>query len=402
MVNTGVMSGGPMAWRNWQAWRQSEESQPTPSADPAEGVQVELGKPNIPRMYETALYGDASVVGLATGLGPYSVLNTIHHARAATGQAGAGLFLILRVEDHLKYLAPDPGTLSTDTSNFTGGNVDDEMASLIALALGMRCRAGGPIRFWYPERSDPLGQPLEFDHYPPVLLPSRRPIVPRLRTQKSLDEAHELLQTYGYLAADDAVALARASRMYAQALWVADADPNLAWILLVGALETAAVHGGDGPRLSYLQRVEQGWPELAEILHEVDQSQADRIAKMLATTTRATRRFLDFMTRFDPGPPEERPTWGRVEWSELRDHLALIYKYRSAALHAGEPFPPPMSEAPFVGDDEIASEIPLGLGAWSLGGAWQIEHTPMLLATFEYIARGALLAWWKQLHQQSR
>ena len=42
-------------------------------------------------------------------------------------------------------------------------------------------------------------------------------------------------------------------------------------------------------------------------------------------------------------------------------------------------------------------EVPYGLNTGGLGGIWDAKEVPMLLATFEYIARGALLAWWDEL-----
>jgi len=35
-----------------------------------------------------------------------------------------------------------------------------------------------------------------------------------------------------------------------------------------------------------------------------------------------------------------------------------------------------------------------------MGAIWDAAETPMLLATFEYIARGALLQWWDEMAER--
>ena len=81
-------------------------------------------------------------------------------------------------------------------------------------------------------------------------------------------------------------------------------------------------------------------------------------------------------------------------------HLRTIYGYRSKALHEGTPFPYPMCEVPFQHEDWAAhAETPLGLATTVGDTTWAREATPMLLHTFEYIARGVLQNWWKERGQ---
>ncbi len=40
---------------------------------------------------------------------------------------------------------------------------------------------------------------------------------------------------------------------------------------------------------------------------------------------------------------------------------------------------------------------PTSLATMANGGVWIIDDTPILLHTFEYIVRGALLNWWVSL-----
>jgi hypothetical protein len=81
----------------------------------------------------------------------------------------------------------------------------------------------------------------------------------------------------------------------------------------------------------------------------------------------------------------------------MRKHAGVIYGHRSKALHTGKPFPMPMLEPPRRAGDQPLPEVPLGMSSGGLGGIWMAAETPMLLATFEHIARGALLKWWDEL-----
>ena len=45
---------------------------------------------------------------------------------------------------------------------------------------------------------------------------------------------------------------------------------------------------------------------------------------------------------------------------------------------------------------KIQTEIPRGLAAGSRGGSWMAKDMPMLLHTYEYIVRNAILNWWEQ------
>lgn len=86
----------------------------------------------------------------------------------------------------------------------------------------------------------------------------------------------------------------------------------------------------------------------------------------------------------------------------MKEHSKLIYGHRSAALHTGKPFPMPMLGEPQVEESGAVQEKPGGSGAAGLGGIWRSDETPMLLSTFEYIARGALLRWWDELTHSAR
>lgn len=61
-----------------------------------------------------------------------------------------------------------------------------------------------------------------------------------------------------------------------------------------------------------------------------------------------------------------------------------------------------MLEAPRQDPSGAWQEVPLGLSAAAAGAIWHAEQFPMLLATFEYIARGSILNWWVQMSEMAR
>jgi hypothetical protein len=121
------------------------------------------------------------------------------------------------------------------------------------------------------------------------------------------------------------------------------------------------------------------------------------VSKLLARQIRATRKFIAFLTECAPEPPELRPSFGKLDWPKMAQHAKLIYGHRSDALHGGKPFPLPMLEQPRAEENGAFQEVPWGLNSGGLGGVWDAKEVPMLLSTFEYIARGSLLNWWDEL-----
>ena len=87
--------------------------------------------------------------------------------------------------------------------------------------------------------------------------------MPGISDAASLGAAKSLLDRYPELSTNNARALARAARLYAQALWIADDDPAQAWLRLVSAIESAAAQW-KAPKGSPIERLRQGAPELAD------------------------------------------------------------------------------------------------------------------------------------------
>jgi hypothetical protein len=363
---------GPLSWENWQQW----------------DTQAERTAPAV----EGALYSDAHVTNeLQHPQWPYHFLLGF----SDPGTADTPAVVVREWWVHEGETAMG----ATDDSTYHGGSQLDELAALVACGLGIRCRAGGIIRDWT-INADPLGRPYGFwDRKPYLPLPAREgQMLPSMR--RTVDFAHlePLLDVYRRTNATVATALVRAARLYEQAVWVADDDANLSWLYLVSAAETAAAawSGGVG---TPVQRLREYMPDLAKVAEPFGEDLVAAIAERVEHLTRATAKFVEWMDAYKPAPPEQRPPeFCQVDFNDFRQHMKKIYRYRSRALHTGIPFPAPMCLVPRnPTGDEIPCERPFGQAMRMGDSVWQAADTPMHLAHFEYLVRGALHGWWRGL-----
>jgi len=348
---------------------------------------------------EVYLYSDVRFVDeVRDGLGPIALINPMR-----TDEGRVAPAIILRYGFH--YLEEFPGDLSNrpDLSRFTGASVFDEIACLLSLQYGARIVAGNITRSF--DGRDPLGSP-QVDTAPPnIYLSGRRPrtVLPWASEEKRLTAG--LIPHLGRLRPTDALALIRSARSYRDALWIADVDPQLAWLLLVSAVEVVAAHIAVPNEEDAEARLRDAAPKLAEVLDSISPDATGHAAPHLAHLFKSTARFLAFFKQFPPPPPERRPPEGfRFRpWNEsMKKALAAVYDWRSKALHAGVPFPPPMCQPPLhhhVNWEAPCETVP-GLAAYVQGGVWTREQMPFGLHLFEYLARTSLLAWWHSLTKQ--
>jgi hypothetical protein len=168
----------------------------------------------------------------------------------------------------------------------------------------------------------------------------------------------------------------------------------------VSAVETTAVEWRESTGTP-TEQLELAMPVLATLIESKCPELVESIAVQLSRLTKATKRFVDFLVEFAPKPPLERPPdHVQFKYEELKQAASIIYDHRSRALHDGTAFPAPMCWPPHRGVSEY-QEVPFGLASGSGGATWTIDKTPMLLNTFEHIARGALLNWWNTVRQEA-
>lgn len=345
--------------------------------------------------FECPLFGDAHIPGdIRTGFGPYQVLNGL------PGQETFGVvrqLLVLRCDAYGDW--NDLPLNTTSEGSYHGGSLEDEVAALLSLMLGVRLKAGSITRLFFPNE-DPKGIPFSHNNNAPVLLSvGRKPIVPMALGTHELGDG-ELTKRIVELPPKDAVALVRSARLFQDGLWLSESDPALSWLLLVSAVETAAYQWREAQEEPE-QKLRSSKPDLVAYLESVGGPELVlRIASEFVSIMGSTKKFVDFVLQFRPAPPEVRPhSIYQLAWDNrhLRDVMRQIYNYRSRALHGGIPFPAPMCMPP---QDWISTPIPheiIGHNIGTVGAAWSKDDLPIYLHTFVYIVQGALINWWKEM-----
>jgi hypothetical protein len=363
--------------------------------------------------YEVPLYSDShtALIGefTAPSLGPYTVLNALRHATWSSPDAVDPIAFV-RIDYHADGDADEPlrflyreGMSKTDDTAFTGATTSDEIACLLSLQLGARLMAGDPVREFLSEND--RGRPVTDDARPPMLR-LRQPqyrILPWVPGEKKLSELSPGLFKFPQLAPQTAVTLVRAARSYRDAIWIAEGEPDLGWLLLVAALEAAAAHD-DVSKRSPVEDLRAANSKLAMVLEAKGADHFETVAKMFHGHHKATARFLGFVMKWLPPAPSRRPPkWGRAQWDKAWMEAAMrtIYDHRSHALHQALPMPAPMCQPPDWLSDDVPAEIPIGGPRHVADGTWLAEDIPINLHTFEYITRNALLGWWNALPTHS-
>lgn len=226
---------------------------------------------------------------------------------------------------------------------------------------------------------DPRGRPMGWGFgSDPVLPKPAQTVIPSAAESKSLADLTPLLSLPA-IAASDARVPIRAARSYQNAIWVADTEPQLSWLFLVSAAETAAGHWHRErePALQRLRAWGPGNDLEALLVSRGAEALVEPIAELVADYVGATKKFVEFILTFCPTPPARRPpSGGQLSWDpkELRKTLQQVYGYRSNALHEGRPFPAPMCEPPMrVESWTVPPEVPLHyrLQPWAAPGSEQ-------------------------------
>ena len=365
---------GTDAWRNWRAFDEKQYD----SED-----------------FDDELHSDVPFYGGQVTFGPYSLATVIRNTETV------GPSVILHASRHTQ-LVRDPvvdGKLAmSDWSAYHGGTMTDEIAALVSLELGVRLRVAGTARLsGIHEKREPRRPPLYFE-VPRLANPGRpnRELIPMAKLRTADLSGLARLKSFPAIGEPAQAELVRAARAYSAGLWWANEDPNQAWLLFVTAAETAAtcrqLLSADP-----IDLLREHWSQMWNAIQSADADAQVQIANLLAEQMKATRRFIDFVVQCAPEAPAVRPQFDQFDWEKLRKHASTIYGYRSKALHEAKPFPMPMFEAPRLDAAGAIQEIPSGLNSSGLGGIWKAAEAPMLLSTFEYIIRGALLSWWDEL-----
>lgn len=354
---------------------------------------------------EALLYTDATTPADRLDLGAVSLRPAVDATAPGTAPAARLVLRWWEYEDSEAALRPDYETVSQAKNYWLGLRVDQEVAALVSLLLGIRCRSGGTVRRYNP--ADPVGHRTDqFEHDPPMPLPALRgwPMVQLTSVQAiPLDTIAPQLHTLSTLRAVHAVDLMRAAVTFSDALWIADHDPELAWLHCITALELAAerLNSDHGDPVQLLTQVQ---PKLAQLLTEFGEDALDRGAKIMRGHIGVWRKLTGLLQAFPPAAPVHRPDleFVRLDWDDHDDILnrfKTIYRHRSARLHGGVLFPAPLLRPPITARAEHPGGVddtgPLRFRSGPID--WKNIDLPMTLHSFAHLTRSCLLAWWDSL-----
>jgi len=304
--------------------------------------------------------------------------------------------------------ALDPAKLSfmdekPNTDDYHGGWFSDEIAALVSLKLGVRAHAGSNVRE-YSSYTPDYGSPRAEQNPPPPLMSKGSLVVPSAKKNIEITQL-KLLNDIYKLSEKDFNSLIKSARNFQDSLWICESSPNLAWLLMVSALEVAAGNW-DTDKGDKVERFKASRPELFERLLEHNVSGLiEDIATQFEGTFGATKKFCDFCVNFLPDAPPVRPDSGRIEWTEqnLRKIFRTVYGLRSSALHAGKPFPQPMCSPPDnhfgLAEEAVCPPNPnfTPLKA-TMGSSWSYKEAPINLNVFFHMTHSILNKWWESLY----
>ena len=383
---------GPYSYRNWLAQAESEQ--------------------NLPYcIIEVELFSDACFKGTEVDHGPYSIINAEPFPPIQPSYLMHGRLVL----HYGNFIDPNKDPTSypsgTDTSMYHGGSLRDEMAALYSLCLSSRIKAGGTIREQYSWDKYPKPRIPRPDETPIFSHPhDGKYLLPWHTGERKIELIQQHISNYIRLKPHQASALIRAARLYQDAVWLAENNPELSWLMLVSSVEVAADHAYTEKNSDPVQQFKELKPELAEALNELgeDRQRAIEIVSVhLKGLIGSTKKFRQFLSDFSPiEPPTDRPPYRRIEWNKptLNKLSSKVYSYRSKALHGGTPFPEPMCRPPEKGhQDQSFVEYPdVGIAGATLGSSWKAQDVPIHLHIFEYIVRHSLLNWWQVMAASSQ
>jgi hypothetical protein len=357
--------------------------------------------------HEFPLYTDVRFTGDSRTFGPCTITNSLACA-ARSGEALVKPALVLRADFYQPADSGEPsgvtvlqGKVKTRTDAFHAGTLRDEVAALLSLNYGIRLSAGPSIREFIKQKDSPGIPRFLLGLDPPTYRFSfERPM---LHTATGCRAIEDLNLLDGLVRVPPAMLnnLIRSARMYQQAMWMAESEPSMAWLLLISSVECAANAWWNGKKPSHVERFRDAAPPELVRLIEKSCSSADveAISTHLVNAFGARKKFVGFVSQFLPPAPVNRPAEIlRIDWDihQLEQPLKRLYDHRSKALHSGVPFPSPLCEPPWPEADSYL-ETPPGDGTAELGGVWKKLDLPTYMHIFEHIARGALKNWWLSL-----
>lgn len=279
-------------------------------------------------------------------------------------------------------------------------NIPDQIAVFLSLILGIRIRAGNESRNFNNtdlDKGTPLHRYINLDPAQ-IKLIKNNAIIPAILKNTdnkngffTLNAVDAFFSSFFSLNANQAALIIRAAKLYRDALWIVDSEPQLSLILLISAIEVLSEDIG-------INNLE---------LSKKHSNFCEKCKKECKNNLSKRKKFLNFLVKHLPDPPAKRCCReNQLNWEDLKkctnkNPLIEMYRFRSKFLHDGIPFPldflKPISFWSMETDDTNRYEK----SVTTLFNNQLVELSPMSISIFEYIVRHAILDFLKQITQIS-
>ncbi len=328
--------------------------------------------------------------------GPYEVVSTGYCESDESTQ----IRLVVRVS---RFLYSSPLSWSSETPHpyelCNDNGIAEDLVALLSLCLGIPLQCGCLLRT-FSAGGPAEGRPAGFDIHS---LPERPrgthsarliPLPPS--GQNNLCSAAEYLSVIPDLEPAQSSVLVRAARLYRDALWYSDSMPNMAWLMLVNALETVSQDCASEFSPDSFWYTPLG-EKLLPLLNELSpaENQLNQFACVIGELSGVTSKLRTFISCHLPPPPPRRPAAQFcVEWNEqaIKKVLNGIYAIRSKCVHNGMTFPSYLCQpAEMSYEDKVPAEYP---------PPYEGKPKAVHMHIFAHIVRGAILQWWTNAGKQ--
>ena len=209
------------------------------------------------------------------------------------------------------------------------------------------------------------------------------------------------------------VYIIKASKLYSDAIFLGETDPNIAFVLLVSSIESVAEDFFCSSGINNFTDLFVKESEICEIMKKTKAKygvQNKKISDLFINdkSNKNTKipidiKFMFFLIKFMPH--ESPPNIGdisenyQLNWNEkikMLEAFATIYNYRSRYLHDGTSFPLPMLLSPLQFPFKFYPEKPPA-NCYHEGIYFDEMALPMYLYVFEYIVQKSIKNWWLDL-----
>ena len=352
---------------------------------------------------------------------PFSVLNT----NSQDEENKLIPRFILRYFDFIPLYSKNPCNINIAPNLYINITAQEQISCLLSLLLAIRLKSGDIIRtmtcideerqifsdvkvFYNLPDLEKINRVILFDKKNIKLIRQVKSLKNELNVKDNycLSPFLKLLNSHR----STIVYIIKAAKLYSDAIFLGETEPNIAFILLISAIESVAegyFYASDIKNFSDLFEKESKICEIMQTTKATYGVQKKSISKLFKGNKIDNKKniqidikFMFFLIKFMPNisPPNigDIPKHYQLAWNDkekMLEAFATIYNYRSRYLHDGTSFPLPMLLSPLQFPFKFYPEKPPA--NCSHGGIYFYEmDLPMYLYVFEYIVQQSIQNWW--------